>query len=218
MSRVIVYLRVSTDEQDAANQRHGVEAFCRHRGLTVSKWVEDTVSGSKAVDKRKLGTIVKQLSEGDIIVAAELSRLSRNLLDLMSLLQTCMKKGIKVLTVKDGYELGDNLTSKVLAFAFGLAAEIEREMISARTKEALARRKAAGKKLGPQFGSRKLNTKVSVQHDRLIQLAESGLNQKKIAQKLKVSRQTVGLYCKEHGIQLPGSRFTKNLKPGRITL
>ena len=198
MSKVIVYLRVSTDEQDAANQRHGIEDFCARRGLTVTKWIEDTASGGKSVEDRKLGKALKSLKDGDVLIAAELSRLSRNMMDLMSLLQTCMKQGIKVLTVKDGYELGDNITSKVLAFAFGLAAEIERNMISQRTKEALARRKAEGKKLGPAFGSRKKNLKLTPHADYMRRRLDEGASQIEIARSLKVARQTVGIWMKEN--------------------
>lgn len=134
------YLRVSTDEQDAQNQALGVEAKAIQLGLLISKWIEDSgISGSKEPEGRKLGVILNSMQPGDIIIASELSRLGRKTFMVMRILETCMKKDVKVYTVKDGYELGDNIQSKVLAF--GLAAEIERDMISLRTKEALARKK-----------------------------------------------------------------------------
>lgn len=198
MSKVIVYLRVSTDMQDVANQRHGVEAFCRLRGVGVNHWVEDTVSGGKAIAARKLGKVVKSMKEGDTLIAAEISRLSRNMMELMGLLQTCLTKRIRVFTVKEGFELGDNINSKLMIVAFGLAAEIERNMISQRTKEGMARRKAEGMKLGRPVGSKKKNPVLAVHADYIRRRLAEGATQKEIARKLKVCRQTVGMWVKEN--------------------
>lgn len=149
------YLRVSTDKQDCENQKIGVEALARTRGFSIENWiVDDGVSGTKEPEKRQLGKLLKKIKSGDVIICSELSRLGRKLFMVISILEHCMKIGAKVLTVKDGYELGDNVQSKVLAFAFGLVAELEREMISKRTKEALAAKKARGEKLGRAFGSK----------------------------------------------------------------
>lgn len=148
------YLRVSTDKQDCDNQKIGVEDLARTRGLPIESWIiDDGVSGIKEPEKRKLGKLLKRIKSGDVIICSELSRLGRRLFMVISILEHCMKIGAKVLTVKDGCELGDNVQSKILAFAFGLVAELEREMISKRTKEALQRRKSSGKKLGRPFGS-----------------------------------------------------------------
>ena len=198
MSKVIVYLRVSTDGQDTENQKIGVVEFCRRKEFTVDKWVEDTVSGGKSIESRKLGGIIKGMKAGDILIAAEISRLSRNMLDLMGLLQNCMQKGIRIYTVKEGYELGDNINSKVLAFAFGLAAEIERTLLSARIKEALARLKASGVRIGRPPGARKRNP-ILLQHaDKIADLVASGATQKAIAKKFKVHRHTVKAWVEEH--------------------
>ena len=143
------YLRVSTDKQDCDNQKIGVEDLAQTRGLPIENWIiDDGVSGIKEPEKRKLGKLLKRIKSGDVIICSELSRLGRRLFMVISILEHCMKIGAKVLTVKDGYELGDNVQSKILAFAFGLVAELEREMISKRTKEALQRRKMNGGKLG----------------------------------------------------------------------
>lgn len=148
------YLRVSTDKQDCENQKIGVEDLAQTRGLPIESWIiDDGVSGTKEPEKRKLGKLLKRIKSGDVIICSELSRLGRRLFMVISILEHCMKIGAKVLTVKDGYELGDNVQSKILAFAFGLVAELEREMISKRTKEALQRRKMNGGKLGRPFGS-----------------------------------------------------------------
>lgn len=138
------YIRVSTDKQTVENQRFEIENYCKERNLLVASWIEETISGTKKVDERKLGKLLGKVKKGDIIICAELSRLGRNMFMIMSILNYCMENEIKVWTIKDGYKLGDDLTSKVLAFAFGLSAEIERNLISQRTKEALARKKAEG--------------------------------------------------------------------------
>lgn len=136
------YIRVSTDKQTVENQRFEIENYCKERNLLVASWIEETISGTKKVDERKLGKLLGKVKKGDIIICAELSRLGRNMFMIMSILNYCMENEIKVWTIKDGYKLGDDLTSKVLAFAFGLSAEIERNLISQRTKEALARKKS----------------------------------------------------------------------------
>lgn len=149
------YLRVSTDKQDCDNQKIGVEELAKKQGVPIESWIiDDGVSGTKEPEKRKLGKLLKRIKSGDVIICSELSRLGRRLFMVISILEHCMKIGAKVLTVKDGYELSDNVQSKVLAFAFGLVAELERDMISKRTKEALAAKKARGEKLGRAFGAK----------------------------------------------------------------
>lgn len=135
------YIRVSTDKQTVENQRFEINRFCEHHTMVVDRWIEETISGNKDVDKRKLGIILGSMQKDDILICAELSRLGRNLLMIMAILNQCMKQEVQVWTIKDNYRLGSDINSKVLAFAFGLSAEIERNLISQRTKEALARKK-----------------------------------------------------------------------------
>lgn len=146
------YIRVSTDRQTVENQRYEIKNFCKDNNLQVDKWISETISGTKEVDKRRLGKLLKGVREGDIIICSEISRLGRSLFMIMSVLNRCMEIGAKVWTVKDSYRLGDDITSKVLAFAFGISAEIERRLISQRTKEALARKKSEGVRLGRPKG------------------------------------------------------------------
>lgn len=146
------YIRVSTDRQTVENQRYEIKRFCKDNNLQVDKWISETISGAKEVDKRRLGKLLKGVRQGDIIICSEISRLGRSLFMIMSVLNHCMKIGAKVWTIKDNYRLGDDITSKVLAFAFGISAEIERKLISQRTKEALARKKSEGVKLGRPKG------------------------------------------------------------------
>ena len=135
------YIRVSTDRQTVENQRYEIKGFCQKNNLQVDKWISETISGAKEVDKRRLGKLLKGVRKDDIIICSEISRLGRSLFMIMSVLNRCMEIGAKVWTIKDNYRLGDDITSKVLAFAFGISAEIERKLISQRTREVLARKK-----------------------------------------------------------------------------
>ena len=130
------YIRVSTDKQTTENQRFEILEFANKQGITIDKWIEETISGTQSLKKRELGYLLKHLKANDILIASELSRLGRNLLQIMSILHYCMEIEAKIWTIKDNYRLGDDIQSKVLAFAFGLSAEIERKLISQRTKEA----------------------------------------------------------------------------------
>ena len=118
------------------------------------------MTGTKSAKERRLGPLLRKMRKGDTLVISEISRLGRNLMSIMSMLNLCMTKETFVLTVKEKYELGNNINSQVLAFAFGLSAQIERDLISQRTKEALAWRKASGKKLGRQAGEKNTHYKL----------------------------------------------------------
>ncbi|HEY0221207.1 MAG TPA: master DNA invertase Mpi family serine-type recombinase [Lactovum miscens] len=186
------YIRVSTDKQTVENQRFEIKRFAKKRGMVVEKWTSETVSGTKKANERLLGNLLKKLNKGDTLIISELSRLGRNLLQIMSMLNYLMENETTLLTVKEGYELGNNINSKVLAFAFGLSAEIERNLISQRTKEALARKKAEGIILGRPKGLANLQTYKLYPHQlEIIELRNSGLSLEKIARKYKVNRSTV---------------------------
>ena len=148
------YIRVSSDKQTVENQRFEINKFCEREKMKVDGWIEETISGTKAYNKRQLGVLLKRVEKDDVIICAELSRLGRNLFMIMEILNICMTKECKVWTIKDNYRLGEDIQSKVLAFAFGLSAEIERNLISQRTKEALARKKAEGVVLGRPKGKK----------------------------------------------------------------
>ena len=191
------YIRVSTDKQTVENQRFEIEQFAQKNNLTINKWIEETISGTVEVEKRKLGKLLKQSAKDDVIIASELSRLGRNLLQIMSVLHYCIKHEIKIWTIKDHYRLGHDIQSKVLAFAFGLSAEIERNLISERTKEALARLKADGKVLGRKTGSRNRHHKLDLYKEKIIALLDQHMSQNQIAVLMKVNRNTMNKYVKE---------------------
>lgn len=150
---IIGYIRVSTDKQTYTHQRFEIEEYARKHELTVDDWVEEKISSRKALKNRKLGELLENLQENDILISCEISRLGRSLLEVMRILETCLSKNCQVWTLKENYRLGNDIQSKVLAFAFGLAAEIERNLISQRTKSSLANLKASGKKLGRPFSA-----------------------------------------------------------------
>ena len=145
---IIGYLRVSTGKQNPANQQDEIRRFADSRNLSVSQWVTEVASGKKKECDRKLGGLIRRMKHGDTLIVTEISRLSRTLTDLMAIMGKCLEKGINLYTTKEGYSFDNSINSKVLCFAFGLVAEIERNLISMRTKEALALRKAEGVVLG----------------------------------------------------------------------
>lgn len=194
------YIRVSTDKQTVENQRFEIEEFTRQRNMIVDEWTSEIISGTKKADERLLGNLLRKLEKGDVLIISELSRLGRNLLQIMSILNYLMEKNITLLTVKEGYELGNNINSKVLAFAFGLSAEIERNLISQRTKEALARKKAEGVVLGRPKGLAKLSTyKLYKYKNEILKMRADGMSFNKIAAHYKVNRATVSKFLKRIG-------------------
>ena len=187
---VIAYLRVSTVKQNLANQQDEIRRFALSKDLVVDRWVTEVVSGKKNEKDRKLGALLKCMKRGDTLRVTEISRLSRTLTDIMSIMGRCLEKNITLYSTKDGYAFDDSINSKVLCFAFGLVAEIERNLISIRTREALALRKAEGVVLGRRRGS---YTKLNVLIDRraeVIAMLKSGHSIAGVCRKMDVSRDT----------------------------
>lgn len=150
------YLRVSTDHQDAKNQKLGVLDYCNHRGINALTFIEDTVSGKSSWRERAIGSILENAEKGDVIVAAEISRLGRSTLQVLEIMEVAAQKGVSVHIAKNNMVLDGSMQSTITATILGLAAQIEREFISARTKEALAKRKNDGVKLGRPKGESNL--------------------------------------------------------------
>ena len=191
------YIRVSSDKQTVENQRFEINNFCKKENLMIDGWIEETISGTKNYDKRKLGELLNRVQKDDLIICAELSRLGRNLFMIMEILHICMNKECKVWTIKDNYRLGDDIQSKVLAFAFGLSAEIERNLISQRTKEALAMRKAQGIHIGRIAGSHNQYLKLTGYEEVIQEMLSFGISKAEIARRLNVNRTTVWRFLKQ---------------------
>ena len=198
-SMIYSYIRVSSDRQTVENQRFEINNFCSRQSLCIDGWIEETISGTKNYTKRQLGKLLNRVQKDDLIICAELSRLGRNLFMIMEILNICMTKECRVWTIKDNYRLGEDIQSKVLAFAFGLSAEIERNLISQRTKEALARKKAEGIVLGRPVGRKTDEEKYKLYPKRKLieELLRAGVSQRKIAKICKVDRNTMGRYIRE---------------------
>lgn len=194
------YIRVSTDKQTVENQRYEINQFCDRQQIVISKWIEETISGAKSIEERKLGKLLKKMKKGDILICSELSRLGRNLLMIMGILNECMNRDILVWTIKDNYRLGSDINSKVLAFAFGLSAEIERNLISQRTKEALARKRAEGVILGRPVGRKSTKTKLTGQEKKIKELLSRKVSYSAIGRILGVHRLTVSAFAKSNNL------------------
>jgi resolvase domain protein len=192
------YIRVSTDKQTVENQRYEITEFCKKQEFIVDRWITDEgISGTKDPSQRDLGKLLKKAKRGDVIICSELSRLGRTLLMVMGILNYCMQQDIQIWTIKENYRLGNDISSKVLAFAFGLSAEIERNLISQRTKEALARKKAEGVILGRPKGSKSAKTKLTGQENRIKELVNKQVSYSAIGRILGVHRLTVSSFVKE---------------------
>lgn len=196
------YIRVSSDKQTVENQRFEIRNFCQYQNLKIDDWIEETISGTKSYDKRQLGKLLKKVNKDDIIICSELSRLGRNLFMIMEILNICMNKECRVWTIKDNYRLGDDIQSKVLAFAFGLSAEIERNLISQRTKEALARKRAEGVVLGRPRGRKSSPDKYKLSGKEVLicELLKNRTSLCKIAKLCHVDRNTLARFISLKGL------------------
>jgi len=195
------YIRVSTDKQTVENQRFEIKRYLKKSNIQVDEWIEETISGTISPNKRNLGKLLEKTKKGDIIICSELSRLGRNMFMIMSILNILMERGVIIYTVKERYKLGDDISSKVLAFAFSISAEIERSLISQRTKEALQRKKAEGVKLGRPLGKRNSHYKLDDNDLEIRKMLSEGYTQEYISKMLNVSTSTLYLYMKRNNIK-----------------
>lgn len=189
------YLRVSTSEQDTANQKLSVLAYCDRHGFAPVEYTEDTSSGKKSWRERPIGEILDRAKDGDHIVTAEISRLGRSTLQVLEILELAAQKKISIHIAKNNMCIDGSMESTITATILGLAAQIERELISARTKEALAQKKREGLKLGRPKGKAKI-LKLDV-HKELIQAyLAKGVSKASIAKIIECSPATLYAWIK----------------------
>ena len=193
---IYAYVRVSREHQSGAGQDYEIRNYLEHKGMKADRWVYENVSGTVEVSRRKLGRTISRMRRGDLLICTEISRLGRNMLMIMSILNDCSRRGIEIHTIKDNFDLGNNINSKIIAFAFALAAEIERNLISQRTREALADKKASGVVLGRPKGSFKCRDVVLRNLPEIEALPSEGVSYKDIAMKYGISPNTLRRYLK----------------------
>lgn len=219
---IVAYLRVSTGHQVLDNQKNEIEKYAKSKALKIDRYVMEVVSGKTRGRDRKLGKLIRELNKGDMLIVTEISRLSRTLMDIMSIVGDLLRKDVSLYSIKDGYTFDDTINSKVLLFAFGLVAEIERNLISMRTKEALELRKRQGIKLGRKEGSFRKRNILEENWKRIDDAIEKGCSIASICRKYKVSYSTWYRYRQDSGEKIrqrTGSRdaqFTATLGPGAM--
>lgn len=191
------YIRVSSDQQNCANQE--LECYTAKHNIKINEYVEETISSRKPLKDRKLGKLLDKLNKNDVIITTEISRLGRNMLEVMSILQQCLEKECTIITVKESYKLGNDLNSKIMLFCFSMVAEIERQLISQRTKECLKRLKNEGKHLGRPYGF--TYKKLKKKHNKIVELLEKGISKAEIARLMGCTWTTLHRYIQEHKLK-----------------
>lgn len=188
---VIGYIRVSSNKQTCAHQRYEISQFAKRNKIKIDRWVMETISTRKPLHVRKLGRLLNELQPHDILLSCEISRLGRSLLEVMRILENCLNNNCQVWTIKENYRLGNDIQSKVMAFAFGLSAEIERNLISQRTKASLDNLRSRGQKLGRPFASTPEHLKLTRNSAIVRKMLEAGLSKSFIAQNFNIERSTL---------------------------
>lgn len=193
---VIAYIRKSTDRQSFEHQEYEIEQYAEKHNLKIDRWVEENISSRKELKKRQLGKLLEELQDGDILIATEISRLGRSLLEVMGILQTCLEKNCQVWTIKESYNLKNDLQSQLLAAVFTIGVSIERSLLSQRTKTALDAKKAAGVKLGRPFGAESKKLKLSKNTKRIRDLLDKKVSKNQIARIMGVQKITLRRFIK----------------------
>ena len=199
LPKTVAYLRVSTIDQDIEKNKAAILALSNEKDLGKVHFVEETVSGKVSWRNRKISEILNELQEGDRIIVSELSRLGRSMLECMEILSIASKKGICVYAIKGNWQLESNIQSKIVAMAFSMASEIEHDLISKRTTEALKVKKEAGMKLGRPPGPGK--SKLDIYLSEIEGLLLKGSTQKYIANYYKTTPSNLNNWLKKHGIK-----------------
>ena len=194
---VVAYIRVSSDKQTCSNQHFTINEYAKSHNLIINKWVEETISSRKPLEKRELGSLLRTMTCGDTLIVTEISRLARNLYELAGILQTAIKKEISVVSIKENYAFKNDIQSKIMAYTFGLAAEIERDLISTRTKMSLDKLKKQNIKLGRPVGAKAKCLKLAKNQRKIKEWLDKGISQAKISKLLGVHPTTMCRFLKE---------------------
>ena len=198
MPKNIAYLRVSTIDQDLEKNKAQILHLANDKNLGKVEFVEEKISGRVNWRSRKIGDIIENLAKGDNVILSEFSRLGRSMLECMEIISIATNKGINIYTVKGNWQLDGTIQSKVMAMVFSMAAEIERDLISKRTKEALQTKKASGMKLGRPIGPG--SSKLDKYKEEIEALLKNGSTKKHIAKKYLTSESNLFNWLKKNNI------------------
>lgn len=198
-TKTIAYLRVSTTDQDIEKNKSDILHLANEKGLGKVEWIEEQASGRISWRKREVAQALEELHSGDNLIVSELSRLGRSMLECMEILSIASQRKINIYAVKGNWQLDQSIQSKILAMAFAMAAEIERDLISQRTKEALAAKKRAGMKLGRPKGSG--TSKLDKHRPEIEALLETGSTQRYIASRFNTTESNFSRWMKKHGLK-----------------
>lgn len=196
--KTVAYLRVSTIDQDIDKNKSAILALANHKVLGHVHFVEEKVSGKVSWKKRKIAEILDTAQKGDNIIVSELSRLGRSMLECMEILSIATQKGINIYAVKGDWQLNNSIQSKIIAMAFSMASEIERDLISKRTREALLVKKQNGMKLGRPRGVGK--SKLDTYRVEIEALIKNGSTQKFIANRYHTTEANLHHWLKQRGL------------------
>lgn len=195
------YIRVSTDKQTVQNQKLAIKEYARVNRLHNIKWFSETISGTKNYRKRKIGELMDIVAENDIIIITELSRLGRSMFMILEMIQFFIQKKVKVIAIKEGFTIEDNIQSKVLIFAFSLSAELERTLLSERTKLGLERARKQGKQIGRRRGQPPKKYKLTGKKAFIKRELEKGRSKRSLAIELNVRWTTLNEFIKRNRLQ-----------------
>ena len=200
------YTRVSTEKQSTNAQKHVIERFCESENIKVDKWVDEKVSGAKSVKDRELGTIMRSLRSGDVIIVSEISRLGRSMQIISGIMLRCVEIGATIHSLKENYTLrSEDVTSKLILSVFSFVAELERDLIRMRTKEGLEERRRQGVVLGRPVGGKNKSYRLDSMRDYIASELGKGTPKTVIAKHCKVSVSTLYTYIHDKMPDISGS-------------
>jgi DNA invertase Pin-like site-specific DNA recombinase len=194
------YIRVSTDKQTTENQKFEIENYCRKNGIKIDKWIGEKISGKIDFEQRCLGKILRKTVKGDVIICSELSRLSRTMYALITILYQCEKRNVDIVSIKENFNTQESKYAKLIAPIFAIFSEFERNLISQRTKDALACKKAAGIKLGRPVGRKSTRKKLTGKEALILKMKNEGFSKQKMAEKLKINIKTLATFIKDNNL------------------
>lgn len=200
---IYAYIRISKASQSVKRQKSNFEKYIKENNISGQsiKWIEETASGAKAIRDRDLQTILDQIQEGDTFVTDEITRIGRTSLEVLSTLHKLIEAKCQVHIIESSLRLTNDISSQVMAFAMSLAAQIERELISSRTKDGLRAAKESGKKLGRPAGSDSAVERLEESREVIEQLIEAKVAKAAIARAVHCSKTTLYKFIKSRNLE-----------------